>query len=57
MESKEIKAGDVVCLKHKEDRTLLMTIGQVKDGIATCYWSHSGEVKQADIPIVVLILM
>jgi uncharacterized protein YodC (DUF2158 family) len=54
MESKEIQeiqVGDVVCLKFTHFR---MVVGDIKDGIAKCFWANANEVGHEDIPVIIL---
>lgn len=44
MESKEIKANDVVLLKSGGPE---MTVKEVKDGKAVCVWFHGGVIVES----------
>lgn len=51
-EIKPIEPGDVVCLRSDSAR---MTVGSIKDGIATLYWftdgHHSSSVNRCAVEV------
>ena len=55
MEENQIKTGDVVRLKHEGDSAHYMSVGNVNDGIATCYyWVNESGIVHKEIPVIIL---
>ena len=51
MELQEIKVGDVVCLKSETTNPTYMTVVEISDQKAKCFWKENQEFKTYDIPL------
>lgn len=55
---REIKEGDVVCLKSDKDRSVVFTVGRIYGDIydiATCYFIQDNSIpSNANIPLITL---
>jgi hypothetical protein len=56
MELQEIKVGDVVRLKSEEINPTYMTVVEIIDKKAKCFWKDSQDFKTYDIPLPALCL-
>ena len=51
MEAQEIKVGDVVRLKSETINPTYMSVVEISDQIAKCFWKENHEFKTYDIPL------
>ena len=51
MESEEIKIGDVVRLKTEFVNPTYMTVVEITDQTAKCFWKENHDFKTHDIPV------
>ena len=56
METQEIKVGDVVRLKSETINPTYMTVVEISDQKAKCFWKENQEFKTYDIPLPALCL-
>jgi len=56
MESQEIKVGDVVRLKSEAINPTYMTVVEIADQKAKCFWKENQDFKTHDIPLPALCL-
>ena len=51
METQEIKVGDVVRLKSETTNPTYMTVVEITNQIAKCFWKENQDFKTYDIPL------
>jgi len=56
MEAQEIKVGDVVRLKSEAINPTYMTVVEISDQKAKCFWKENQDFKSYDIPLPALCL-
>jgi len=56
METQEIKVGDVVRLKSEAINPTYMTVVEITDQKAKCFWKENQDFKTYDIPLPALCL-